>query len=208
MSRGKCTPKVLRNPYRDILTIYIASCVLSVYFCIFSVFMIQKHIDALLFIVQCIVGTLIGFWLYRLFPIMGLWSMLSIILVLAPTREDSMKLARVRIKANLVGAVTGLSLSFIQPFSLVVVCVGIVIAVLICEALKLQEAARSAVISVLIIAMHEPDLYLRDVAIERAIGVVLGCAIGIVLTYIFHYAFMKYKNAATAANNSRKGSEE
>jgi uncharacterized membrane protein YgaE (UPF0421/DUF939 family) len=139
---------------------------------------------------------------------MGLWSMLSIILVLAPTREDSMKLARVRIKANLVGAVTGLSLSFIQPFSLVVVCVGIVIAVLICEALKLQEAARSAVISVLIIAMHEPDLYLRDVAIERAIGVVLGCAIGIVLTYIFHYAFMKYKNAATAANNSRKGSEE
>lgn len=208
MSRGKCTPKVLRNPYRDILTIYTAWCVLSVYFCIFSVFMIQKHIDALLFIVQCIVGTLIGFWLYRLFPIMGLWSMLSIILVLAPTREDSMKLARVRIKANLVGAVTGLSLSFIQPFSLVVVCVGIVIAVLICEALKLQEAARSAVISVLIITMHEPGLYLRDVAIERALGVMLGCAIGIALTYIFHYAFMKYKNAATAANNSRKGSEE
>lgn len=169
--------------------------------------MIQKHIDALLFIVQCIVGTLIGFWLYRLFPIMGLWSMLSIILVLAPTREDSMKLARVRIKANLVGAVTGLALSFIQPFSLVVVCVGIVIAVLICEALKLQEAARSAVISVLIITMHEPGLYLRDVAIERALGVMLGCAIGIALTYVFHFAFMKYKNA-TAAHGSRKGSDE
>jgi uncharacterized membrane protein YgaE (UPF0421/DUF939 family) len=89
-----------------------------------------------------------------------------------------------------------------------VICAGIVVAVLICEALKLQEAARSAVISVLIITMHEPGLYLRDVAIERALGVVLGCTIGIGLTYIFHYAFMKYKNATAAPNNGRKGAEE
>nr|WP_283770010.1 FUSC family protein [Mucilaginibacter sp. Bleaf8] len=139
------------------------------------------------------IGTVIGFFLYRLQPTLGSWSLISIILVLAPDRKDAMGLAVNRIKANLVGSVVGLTLFYIHPINLFMICLGIALAIAICELLKIQVAARTAAVSVIIITMHEPGKYLWDIALERAGGVVSGCVIGVIITYVFHLLVVKSK---------------
>jgi uncharacterized membrane protein YccC len=63
----------------------------------------KKTSDLLLFVLVCLLGTVIGFFLYRISPVLGQWCLFSILLVLAPDRKDVMPLAMNRIKANLVG---------------------------------------------------------------------------------------------------------
>jgi uncharacterized membrane protein YccC len=62
-----------------------------------------KQADLIIYIIKCVLGTIIGFTLYRHYPQVGQWCLLSIILVLAPDRKDAFMLATNRIKANLVG---------------------------------------------------------------------------------------------------------
>lgn len=153
----------------------------------------SKHADFLLYIIKCLIGAIIGFYLYRLQPTLGSWALISIILVLAPDRKDAMGLAVNRIKANLVGSVVGLVMFYIHPINLVMICVGIALAIAICEWLDIQVAARTAAVSVIIITMHEPGKYLWDIALERAAGVVSGCVIGVLITYLFHIVVVKSK---------------
>jgi len=153
----------------------------------------SKQADLLLYILKCLIGTAIGFCLYRLYPTVGEWSLISIILVLAPDRKDALNLAVNRIKANLVGASIGLLLFYIQPITLVTICIGIAIAIVVCDFFNLQVATRTAIVAVLIITMHEPGKYFWDIALERAAGVVSGCIIGVLITYIFHIAVLKSK---------------
>ena len=135
---------------------------------------------------ECFLGTIIGYYLYLFHPVMGLWSLLSIILVLSPDRKDAMNLALGRIKANLIGSSTGLMCFAIFPVGLVTTCIGVMTTLLICKLLKLELASRTAMISVLIVTIHEPGEYFWEIAIERAIGVGVGCLIGVILTYIFY----------------------
>lgn len=157
--------------------------------------MLSKHADLLVYILKAVLGTAIGFYLYRLYPTLGGWCLFSIILVLSPDRKDAVNLALTRIKANLVGAAIGLVLLYLHPINLVLTCVGIAAALALCEWLKLQAASRSATIAVLIITMHEPGHYFWDVALERAGGVIVGCVIGVVITYVFHHTIEQIKRA-------------
>lgn len=150
----------------------------------------QKKIDILLYILKCLIGAVIGFFIYRAFPEGGAWSLVSILLVLSPEGKDAINLAEVRIKANLVGAGTGLILFFIHPPAFFMVCLGVVIVLVICELLKLQLAARSALASVVIICIHESGKYFYQVALERAAGVILGCLIALLITYLVHYKLL------------------
>jgi len=156
----------------------------------------RKQADFLLYILKCLIGTAIGFYLYRLYPTVGAWCLISIILVLAPDRIDAMNLAATRIKANLVGAAIGLTLFYIHPINLLMICIGIVVTIVACEFLKLQPATRSAGVAVLIITMHEPGQYFWDIALERAAGVVGGCIVGMLITYVFHLVVSKSNGAS------------
>lgn len=147
----------------------------------------QKQLDFLLYVAKCLIGAIIGFFIYRQFPEGGAWSLVSILLVLSPEGKDAIKLAEVRIKANLVGAGTGLLLFFLHPEAFIMICLGVVIVVLVCEFLKLQVATRSALAAVVIISIHEKGHYFWQVAIERAVGVIGGCLIALLITYIVHY---------------------
>ena len=147
----------------------------------------QKHIDFLLYVLKCLIGATIGFFIYRAFPEGGAWSLVSILLVLSPEGKEAINLAEVRIKANLVGAGTGLLLFFIHPPAFFMICLGVVIVLMICELLKLQVATRSALASVVIISIHETGKYFWQVAVERAAGVIGGCLIALLITYIVHY---------------------
>lgn len=146
----------------------------------------DKRLNFATYFIECLLGTVIGYQLYLLHPVVGAWCLLSIILVLAPDKKDAMELAINRIKANLIGATIGLLIFYIHPINLLMVTLGIVLTLLCCEFMKVQAASRTAMISVLIVTMHEPGQHLWDVALERAVGVVSGCLIGVFLTYIFH----------------------
>lgn len=147
----------------------------------------QKQIDFLFYVLKCLIGATIGFFIYRAFPEGGAWTLVSILLVLSPEGKEAINLAEVRIKANLVGAGTGLLLFFLHPPAYIMICVGVVIVLVVCELLKLQVATRSALASVVIISIHEQGHYFWQVAIERAAGVVGGCLIALLITYIVHY---------------------
>lgn len=146
----------------------------------------QERKALFFYVLECLAGGVIGYFLYTLNPTIGAWCMFSIMLVLSPDRKDAMGLALNRIKANLIGAATGLALFFIHPVNLLMICIGIAVTVVTCELLKLKAATRSAVVSVMIIMLHEPGKYFWDVALERAGGVLAGCLIGVGLTYVFH----------------------
>jgi uncharacterized membrane protein YgaE (UPF0421/DUF939 family) len=147
----------------------------------------QKQVDFLLYVLKCLIGAVIGFLIYRSFPEGGAWTLVSILLVLSPEGKDAIKLAEVRIKANLVGASTGLVLFFLHPPALIMICLGVVIVLVICELLKLHVATRSALASVIIICIHESGQYFWQVAVERAAGVIGGCLIALLITYLVHY---------------------
>lgn len=147
----------------------------------------QKRIDFLLYILKCLIGAVIGFFIYRAFPEGGAWGLISILLVLSPEGKEAINLAEVRIKANLVGAGTGLILFFLHPPAFVMLCLGVVIVVVICELLKLQVATRSALAAVVIICIHETGKYFWEVALERAAGVIVGCLIALLITYLVHH---------------------
>lgn len=148
----------------------------------------KERKDFIVFVVECLIGTVTGFLLYRIYPVIGAWSLFSILLVLAPDRKDAMVLASNRIKANLVGATIGLGISYMHPVGLMTICLGITVAMVVCEWLKLKAVTKSALVAILIITMHEPGLYFWNIALERAGGVMLGCIIGVVITYSFHIA--------------------
>src|SRR5689334_15551716 len=122
----------------------------------------NKNTILIFYIIECLIGTVIGYFVHQAYPIMGTWCFFSILLVLSPERKDVMKLAQNRIKANLIGAAIGLALLYMLPVTLFMLCVGITLAIIICEFLKLQEVMRSATIAVLITTLHEPGKYLWD----------------------------------------------
>lgn len=153
----------------------------------------ERQRTLLLYITECVAGTAIGFYFYRLYPTVGAWCLISILLVLAPDRKDAMTLAKTRIKANVVGATIGLIIFFIHPVNLLMICIGIALTIIACELLKLQTATRSASIAVLIITMHEPGKHFWNVALERAGGVLAGCVIGMLITWIFHATIIRSK---------------
>jgi uncharacterized membrane protein YgaE (UPF0421/DUF939 family) len=152
-----------------------------------------KQADLIIYIIKCVLGTIIGFTLYRHYPQVGQWCLLSIILVLAPDRKDAFMLATNRIKANLVGSGIGLILFLVHSINIVMICIGVIVAIVVCELLSLQVATRTAVVALLIVTMHEKGQYLWDVAMERAMGVIGGCIIGVLITYAFHIAILKYR---------------
>ncbi len=146
----------------------------------------EKRFTFACYLLECLAGTAIGYYLYMVDPVLGLWTFISILLVLAPDRKDAIALAANRIKANLIGAGLGLCVFYFQPVRLFTISAGIVAAMIICQVLKLQEASRSALIALLIIVLHPPGQHFWDIAVERAGGVVTGCMIGVLLTFLFH----------------------
>ena len=139
------------------------------------------------FLLECLAGTIIGFLIYRNYPVIGAWSLFSIILVLAPDKKDAVSLALNRVKANLIGALIALMISIFHPISLPILCLGVALSMLLCKWLNLEAVTKSAIVAIMIIAMHVPGQNFYEIALERAFGVLLGCLIGVMVTWAFHY---------------------
>lgn len=114
------------------------------------------------------------------------WSLISVVLVLSPEGTDSVDLAMTRIKANLVGASVGVILLFTHIPAPWNIALGAALALFTCYQLKLQAAARSTLAAVIIILLHHEGANLWSGALSRVSAVITGCALGLLITYVFH----------------------
>lgn len=126
------------------------------------------------------------------------WSLISVVLVLSPEGKDAVELSLTRIKANLVGAATGLLLLLSQiphPYN---IAVGALVSLFVCDRLNLNAGARSTLAALIIILLHKEGTHLWDAAISRVSAVIMGCLLGLSITYVFHY----FINLETPVENS------
>lgn len=137
---------------------------------------------------KCVAGLCIGYALYRFFPQHQFyWSLISILLVLAPDGSDSNKLAFERIVANILGSSIGLAVFLVHAPNLFLLCLGVVLTIAIGTALKLNAVIRSAMVSLIVVMLNEEQNHSWKVAVERIGCVVAGCAIAMLVTYVFNF---------------------
>lgn len=134
------------------------------------------------YVLKCVAGICVGYWLYVTFPQhQFFWSLISVLLVLAPENTDSHKLAYYRMGANILGSVIGLLLFLLHLPELLALCIGIVIVILVGNYLKLDPAIRSALAALIIVMVHGQG-HTFMLALERVGCVVVGCLIGLLIT--------------------------
>lgn len=144
---------------------------------------------------SCVLGFSIGFALLSLVPEYDLfWALLSILLVISPEGKDAPRLTTERVKANLVGALSGLVVVFLSGDFYLRAVIGIVLAALICHYSKLSAVSRTAIVAVVIILYEKPnDGY--HAPLERFLFVLAGCVIGLLVVvstgYLIRYLHKK-----------------
>lgn len=162
----------------------------------------------LVYIAKCVAGVLLTSLLSIFFSqwIDYTWSLISVVLVLSPEGKDAVELSLTRIKANLVGAGTGVLMLVLQvpwPWN---IAAGAALALFICDRLKLNAASRSTLAAVIIILLQPGSNTLWSSAINRIGAVITGCIIGLLITYVFH-AFIKTEAPALNSEAVKKERE-
>lgn len=142
----------------------------------------------IIYAAKCVTATLVVFILSSLLHYRDIgWCLISVILVLSPDGKDALPLAFTRIKANLVGASVGLLCLLISTTNMWILSIALTVTLSLCYLLKFDTAVRSALAATIIIMLHEEGKHLWDTAIERVILVVVGCTLGLLITFVFHF---------------------
>jgi len=148
------------------------------------------------YILKCLIGVSICYVPYVYFPQHEFyWSIISVLLVLAPDHSDSNRLAMDRMKANIIGSIVGL-LSFLFLVHipvLVVLCIAVVVNILTCYMFGLENTTRSALAALVIVLIQEKEHSNWLAGFERMGCVIVGCVLAIIITYAFS-RFEKIKN--------------
>lgn len=139
--------------------------------------------DLIVYGFKCIVGFLIGYQLYLGFPEYELyWTLLSIILVISPEAKDARRLSIERFKSNLIGSGIGLFCYFIHAPNVYMLVLGIILSIATCYFFNLMNVARTAIVALIIVLIHEQTQMSWIGAVERFISVTTGCFIGLSIT--------------------------
>ncbi|WP_320130203.1 FUSC family protein [uncultured Sphaerochaeta sp.] len=145
-----------------------------------------------LYLLKSIIGTCICYAFYKAIPEYHLyWSIISLLLVLAPDWDNSIKLPLNRIKANLTGGIVGLLCFFIPFPQLFTLCLGVIATILVCSILNYSTATRSALAALVIVYIQEYETASWIVSLERIFSVILGSLVGLALTLLFHAIELK-----------------
>ncbi|MEO7427704.1 MAG: FUSC family protein [Fibrobacteria bacterium] len=156
----------------------------------------MHRLRLLLYAVKCVLGLCAGYALYRAFPQhQFFWSMISIMLVLAPDGGDSTKLAFERMEANVVGSTIGMLLYLLHKPNLLLLCMGVVITIAVGTKLRLENAIRSALVSLIIVMVGEQQNNSWRIALERIGCVIAGCVIALLITFAFNFLLPKQAQA-------------
>lgn len=153
--------------------------------------------QALIFAAQAVVGTLAALAIYNWAGAPGgMWAAVSVVLVLQPGVHKSVTASIVRVLANLIGVGTGVIVSMAFPHGPAAVAVSLVVVILLCELLRLDLGLRSACASVLIVTLS-PDPALLHRGEQRAVAVIVGCGIALMLQFALHWVWEQRHTAAS-----------
>ncbi|HZJ88765.1 MAG TPA: FUSC family protein [Sphaerochaeta sp.] len=140
----------------------------------------------LIYISKCLLGTVLCYQLYLAFPEWRLlWTIISLLLVLAPDWDNSIALPINRIQANITGALIGLFCFFLPTSELFKLLIGVVITILICTRF-FPNSTRSALAALVIVLMQEGNQPMISYALQRIGAVILGSLVGLAITLLFH----------------------
>ncbi len=167
-----------------------------------------RNKNLLIYCAKCVTGVLLCYLLSLFFGswIDYPWSLISVVLVLSPEGKDALELAITRIKANLVGASTGILILFLQvpvPWN---IAGGVAVSLFACDRLKLNRGARSTLAALIIILLHQEGTHLWDAAMSRVLAVVVGCLLGLGITFVFH-SLIKIDAPAVNSEGAKKERE-
>lgn len=139
-----------------------------------------------IYILKCVLGASICYALYRSFPNHQFsWSIVSVLLVIAPESADSIRLAYDRMKANILGASVGMTVFIVHTPEFISLCVAVVTTILLATFIKLGGASRSALAALAIVLIQENEKNTWRSALERMGCVVTGCIVGLLVTVVF-----------------------
>lgn len=137
------------------------------------------------YIIKCLIAAALCWGLYKAFPKWHLlWSIISVLLVLAPDWDNSIALPMMRIKANIAGALVGLGCFFLPFGQLFSLLAGVALTIIICT-LLFPSSTRSALAALVIVLMQETGEPAFSYALQRIFAVILGCLVGLAITLIF-----------------------
>jgi uncharacterized membrane protein YccC len=158
----------------------------------------------LLYIAKCMLGTGLIFLLSRLLQYPDIiWCLISLLLVLSPDSKEAIPLALTRIKANLIASIASLLCLAIDLPDAVTVCLAIALTIAFCYVFKVMEGSRSGVAAAVVVTLHIPATHFWDPALQRALSVVVGCTLGLLITFAFHRDLpRKSEPPATEPNKS------
>ncbi|MGA2142241.1 MAG: FUSC family protein [Brevinematales bacterium] len=158
--------------------------------------------DFILYLVKCLLGSSLCYLLYVLFPgFQFSWSIISILLVLAPDHNDSIKLAVDRIRANIIGAFIGLAAFFLPIPGIFTLWIAILATIFFCTFIKLGNATRTALAALIIVLLQENEKNDWRLGLERMGAVATGSLFALVLTI----AFRKLQTKTPGKGKGRHG---
>lgn len=142
-----------------------------------------------LYALKCLLGMLICYQFYAWFPGHQLyWSIVSVLLVLAPGHHDSVQFALARIWANAIGAAVGLAFFLVPLPEVLALSLAIVATILVCHYLVLGGSTRTALAALVIVFIQQNEASDWTIALERVGSVWLGCLVALALTLAFRTA--------------------
>ena len=163
-----------------------------------------------IYIGKIILGVLFSFVVAKLFPVFDFgWIVISTFLVLSPEGKDAIEVALVRIKANFVGASTGLILLAFHLPTILGMCIGAAVSLVACDLLKLSLGAKSTLAAVAIVLMNSTQNNFWSSPFHRVSSVIIGCILALIITYIFH-SVLKFRtpseyNETESIKSEREG---
>src|SRR5262245_46479307 len=118
----------------------------------------------------------------------GLWAVISAVLVLHETRRDTWASAGLRVLGTLIGSVVSAAYLAVLPFSPLGMAASVAGTVLVCHALRVDDHARLAGITVaiiMVVSMIDPDVPPIVNASLRFAESFIGTAVAVALSLLW-----------------------
>ncbi len=154
--------------------------------------------NLLLYIAKCVSGTAIVLLLAHGFHYADYtWCLISILLVLSPDSSEAIPLAMNRIKANLAGGVASVLCLYIRLPLELAMGAAVALTIVLCYWTKTMAGSRSALAAVIIIMVRQGAEGVGHLVMDRVVSVVVGCLLGLLLTFAFHRKYSVAKDESS-----------
>jgi len=166
--------------------------------------MIKSHIirSVIENFIVAVLAYLLGYYFTSLFhvgtaEVGGLWSVISGVFVMSENEYLTLKSARMRIKASLIGCFIAGAYLYFFPFSVVGFAISIALGVFICHILRIPDHIKTTSITisvVVIISAVVKDIGPIENAFLRFFESVIGSFVAVVVGYIAMIIFKLEKS--------------